>query len=1716
MIAERIVFRRMHSAVGFCFLTICMHSIEGKTAEPASDAEAVRVRQTFASREAIQHLLKGETDLALKSLAPIANHEQSISISDPEPLSPVLAGLNRLITRLDYEEQYELLRKFTFVGSPPTAIRHLAGPVPTSAPPSEFARALGERPADNSFRIASIGDVKGLFSTGWSLVVAARESGRLKRLSNDLEQLVERKVAGSELLLALARLADDRGNVTGVMDQLVQRTARAQQAVTTNPQSIDASDLVLAIASLRWPTLRRQSEALLAAMVDMTFGQPSPGIRSFVQQTHAIAALSADSTSRHVDTTPELSPRLKYWVPVSQENRIDAAEDSTWLVHEDHLLHLSGSATDSLFLRYPIIGDFHFQCEMPKAFRVEPAGGMSYGGLHFHALIDNGDVTVWNADSSPALRRYSPFAHRRWSTSFNRLSITSSNDDFKMSVNGHPVHVASAKNSTSPWLGLWSPGSARPAFRNFKMAGNPVIPRSVKIVEGNQLHGWIARSVSRRSDEVEPDWNANKGILEAAAKEPACDVPDEVDQRLLSYERPLLPGETISYEFFYSEGTSEVHPALGCVAFLLYPDGVKLHWESSGDHEWTGLPVDNVIVEPLRRRGPRPLPFKPNDWNQIRLTRTEKGITLALNEKPIYERVIDWSGDHRFGFFRNGKMTSAKVRNATLTGDWPEQLPTEFLEHPLATIEELPAPRDRRFASKIFQEKMLASNVLAVRRTALAMPMKERFAYLSDWVLPGKHHAGFRLWGDFTPTQVCPLAVESVAEHEQQGGQIVSPVFDWLDAARELGKLDDCLKRIEQITTTDDPAQQRARIVTRLLLKLEQGIAPATDPDWVPLFALMKKETSVEAEDHWPEVLLAVRAGEKYPDHSVCSEIIVDLANRQLLRWGNPLFPRWQTQFMALEMQRNLRAEGDTNATNKLVQWIPMTAGRSFTFGTGYSNHQWIRQGSRVTKACGHDLDLLFYYQPLSGDFDLECDLVQSQRYPVDCLTAGSYVGLLGDLKSLIRGTLRSPLPVVSFEPALFYIGKPTRYRISIRNGNRSIFMNGRLVLSEPLEKDYDPWVAIRSMGWIRSCVQDMRITGKPNVLETVPMSTSDQLTGWINYFDTSDWKFEKDTESTGNIVETRNSDYQGMIAESLLRYQRPLTENDIISYDFYYEPEKVEVHPALDRLALILDPSGVREHWITDGQNERAEVDCDNSVDLPANRRGPTPLPLKLNQWNHLELILHEKIVRVELNGSVVYERTLDASNHRQFGLFHYRDTSDARVRNVTMRGDWPKELIPVTEQELADQSVLSLDADLSRMKAEFRHDFEKQGIDNEYLQLRRDGVSTVRHTPQGLHVSQSTDTVGTVTNLISNFTVSGDFDLEAAFDQFEAVSKKNSSGVLIGLELNAPQNPVYDISRMQVNDDLRVSHSSRSLLVGPDRRTWEAIDQANEAISGRLRLSRRGTTLYYLFAQGDSESFRLLYSDTVSERDTVQNGIHFQVYTFLGKTSVTWKHFILRAERMTYFPPEGPRKTTLMIVQADGTNPRLLARSESLGFQNCGSPEWSPDGTKIALDMSDGTVANSHIIVIDVDTGKTRDIGTGAMPSFSANGKRLALTAAGKGVLTINSEGGDVQTVDNSGWGAQWSPDGKLIAYGKAGNVWVWDVTTKQSRKLLSGDGATRYSYIYWNLGWSHDSKSIAFKARCRDANLKDELVVIEPDHPEEFKIGRASCRERVCLYG
>ena len=49
---------------------------------------------------------------------------------------------------------------------------------------------------------------------------------------------------------------------------------------------------------------------------------------------------------------------------------------------------------------------------------------------------------------------------------------------------------------------------------------------------------------------------------------------------------------------------------------------------------------------------------------------------------------------------------------------------------------------------------------------------------------------------------------------------------------------------------------------------------------------------------------------------------------------------------------------------------------------------------------------------------------------------------------------------------------------------------------------------------------------------------------------------------------------------------------------------------------------------------------------------------------------------VTIELNGQPVFERQLEPENQRTFGLFHYADETQVRVRNVTYQGNWPRTL--------------------------------------------------------------------------------------------------------------------------------------------------------------------------------------------------------------------------------------------------------------------------------------------------------------------------------------------------------------------------------------------------------------------------------------------------------
>ena len=186
---------------------------------------------------------------------------------------------------------------------------------------------------------------------------------------------------------------------------------------------------------------------------------------------------------------------------------------------------------------------------------------------------------------------------------------------------------------------------------------------------------------------------------------------------------------------------------------------------------------------------------------------------------------------------------------------------------------------------------------------------------------------------------------------------------------------------------------------------------------------------------------------------------------------------------------------------------------------------------------------------------------------------------------------------------------------------------------------------------------------------------------------------------------------------------------------------------------------------------------------------------------------------------------------------------------------------------------------------------------------------------------------------------------------------------------------------------------------------------------------------------------------------------------------------------------------KHCLFIMNADGSNLRPLANLAD--YTGMGSPEWSSDGKRIVLDAwRDGEAYSaSHVVAVDVDGSSRKDLGPGAMPSWSPRGGRIAFCqyAPDRGVWVMNSDGSDFEQLDPAGWGAAWSPDGRNIAYmGFSGgpNLCLYDVVERDKRFVFR-PGERNYSQIYWNMAWSPDSKRICYTAATRDKQYEVAIV-------------------------
>ena len=496
------------------------------------------------------------------------------------------------------------------------------------------------------------------------------------------------------------------------------------------------------------------------------------------------------------------------------------------------------------------------------------------------------------------------------------------------------------------------------------------------------------------------------------------------------------------------------------------------------------------------------------------------------------------------------------------------------------------------------------------------------------------------------------------------------------------------------------------------------------------LASLVASGTHLDFSERWPETLAIWGAASHTETRDAIREMAFQILENQVRKGLPSGYKPWDRHIRAMASRVHyfdlfdrdpaLRKASDSRigGESPLANWVYASRETTRSRGQGFPRARWeLLSRWSVENFASHDDDYLFYRIPLRGNFEVECDVNAFGWRETNLWVAGHWVGPVYTLDAYDIGDFRDGRRR-TIDPPLYRPDESIHQRTVVRDGVCTTYFNGRKIEERTLAADHDPWAAIRSPYSTDGAAHNVRITGNPEIPREVKLTATTDLPGWLPINNghrvgrNRKWQQLGDLASGGGILGIRFDDFPDSNQETLLRYHRPMVEDGTIEYSFFYREGEILVHPALDRLTFMLQPDGVRVHWITDGKYDRTDLAPDNLFEEPENRRGGEALPLKPNAWNKLRLSLTGDIVDLTLNDQLIYQRKLEPTNQRTFGLFHYADQTEVRVRNIVWRRDWPRALPSIAEQELAGENTDFLDESLKELPARFHHDFAKYGL--------------------------------------------------------------------------------------------------------------------------------------------------------------------------------------------------------------------------------------------------------------------------------------------------------------------------------------------------------------------------------------------------------------------
>jgi len=832
----------------------------------------------------------------------------------------------------------------------------------------------------------------------------------------------------------------------------------------------------------------------------------------------------------------------------------------------------------------------------------------------------------------------------------------------------------------------------------------------------------------------------------------------------------------------------------------------------------------------------------------------------------------------------------------------------------------------------VFGDGFLAENARRVCQQAVKLEGSDRYRFLSDFVLPPHSHNSLRTPVVLTPLNSPSLPIEPSIESAgriQTGGQIESPLLDLVDVARQLNRLDELRSRFEAAPNVRSKDQiARLAGLTLVSLAAAETELAARQLAWIYEIVAATRELRGESEG---ALLLAIHAGAGHAEtQAVARDLAYNLHETHLDLVAPGAWRPFHRHVAALAKQiADAFSEDTEGATaqpaspqnkpdDEFSQWRFGSLFTAKSRGMGCPPNVWSRDAGIVRKTSGHSIDLLYFQSPLEGDFEVECDASVFKWRSIHPTYGGYWAGVEPNRKRRRIGTLAElDSDLLPLDSQLTKFRHEIHYRISVHGQQMEVFGNGRLLNSIELPKDHDPWLALRRSAKHSARIWNVRITGQPEIAAELRLSESPNLEGWIPYFGestadvngrSSHWR-RAGNDSTGQLIAGRKDARlpSGSDDERLLYYHRPMLEDGTVEYKFFYKAGQSTVHPAIGRAAFLLKPDGVNLHWVTDGKFDRSDLSPGNSIVEPENRRGPERLPVKADDWNAVRLTLIGDTAGLFLNDVQIYERSLEASNQRNFGLFHYADRSQAVVKNVVWRGDWPKQLPSMYDQEFAGDDTRNIDLSASQLPATFRHSFNEDQFPFGKFALSEGEVADTRSGSEGIYVQRHGSGRYKRTTLATQLAIGGNFDIRASFD---SLTTKPSDGghssvsVLIRLadELATQANFRRRHNRFDDREDQHLAYADVASSPKDGLRRTNIGYKPAEATSGTLRVVRRGNRLFTMIAEGESPNFRITAESEFPTDDTQLGGVLLSAMTFKESfVSIRWKELVIRAERIT-----------------------------------------------------------------------------------------------------------------------------------------------------------------------------------------------------------------------